>query len=183
MERRERRSSFKIKRTSRVFWPFWQVQDGDSIGTFIAATNPITSLEEADIPPGDARPFLAEETGSDWVEPPSERMEDILKREGIAPGKIRLVHLPFWIVNYEYDDVTYEAWMDAVRGAVFADELPPTFEKEKDRLYALVALIIFGAFFVIGILTPKPNIAFLAYMAAAAPLYYIAKSMLKDVMS
>ena len=183
LERRERKSSFTIKRTSRVFWPFWQAQDEDSHRTFIGATNPITSLEEADIPPGEPRPFLAEETGSDWIEPPSERVEDIIKREGITPGKIRLIHLPFWIVDYVYDNVSYEAWVDAVRGNIFADDLPPTFEKEKDRLYALVAFVIFGAFFVIGILIPKPNIAFLAYIAATIPLYYIAKRMLKDVMS
>ena len=183
LEKKERRSSFKVKRTSRVYWPFWEVQEGDNVKTYIAATNPITALEDAEIPPGNARPFLAEEIGSDWVEPPSERVEDIIAREGISPGKIRLIHLPFWIVNYEYDGVSYEAWMDAVRGHVYADELPPTFEKLKDRLYAYTAFAIFAIFFIIGISVPKPNIAFLAYIAASLPLFFGAKYMLRDIMS
>jgi len=183
LEKKERRSSFKMKRTSRVYWPFWEVEEGEKVNTYIAATNPITTLEDAEIPAGNAKPFIAEEIGSDWVEPPSERMEDIIAREGISPGKIRLVHLPFWIVDYEYDSVSYEAWVDAVRGRVYADELPPTFERLKDRLYAYTAFTIFAVLFLIGISVPKPETAFIVYIIALLPLYLVARYMLKGVMS
>jgi len=182
-ERLERKSAFTITKHSRVFWPFWQVQEQDKIKTFIAATNPITSLENAGISSGDARPFRQEETGEDWVEPPTAQMEELIVREGIIPSKAWLVHLPFWIVNYEYDSVTYEAWVDAVRGGVFADELPPTFEKAKDRQYALAAIIVFGVFFLIGVLSPTPRIEFVLYVLSIFPLYFGVKSMLKRVMS
>ncbi len=183
LQRLERRSSFTIKRTSMVFWPFWQTQEGEELGTFIAATHPITSLEDADILSGDARPFLQSETGDVWVEPPSERLEELIERQGIAPTKVWLVHCPFWAVNYEYDGITYEVWVDAVRGKAFADELPPTFEKQKDRLYAMAALVIFGVFFLLGVAGSGSIVALLLYAAASIPLYFVVKKMIEGVMS
>lgn len=184
LARRERKGEFGIIRSHRVFWPFWQIQEnGGRLHVHIGATNPITDLERSGIPSGDAKPYQQSLTREEWFEPPTTPVEDIIESEGIEPKKIWLVHLPFWVVDYTYDGVTYEAWADAVRGEVYADDLPPAFEKRKDRAYALVALVAFAIFFVIGVLAPGVKLALLFYLGAAAPLYFGVKMTLGGVMS
>ncbi len=184
LARKERKGEFEITRSSRVFWPFWQIQaEGGKLHVHIGATNPITDVERSGIPSGDAKPYQQSLAQDEWFEPPATPVEDIIEREGIEPEKIWLAHLPFRVVDYTYDGVTYEAWVDAVRGEVYADDLPPTFEKRKDRAYAFAAIIAFAVFFVIGVLAPSVKLALLFYLGAAAPLYFGVKMMLGGVMS
>lgn len=183
LERRERKGRLKIIAYKRVYWPFWRIQEGDKLHTFIASTHPVTNLEKAEIPSGDAKPFSENEMKDEIVEPPGDQLEDLVEREGIIATKTWLMHLPFWVVEYEYDGVTYEAWLDAVRGRVFVDDLPPAFEKKKDTVYAAVALSAFAIFFIIGVAIPNANIALLVYAVSALPVYYGIKYVLKEVMS
>jgi len=184
LARRERKGGFSITRSRRVFWPFWQMQEsGGRLRVHIGATNPVTDLERSGIPSGDAAPYQPSLVQDEWFEPPSAPVEEIIEREGIEAQKTWLAHIPFWVVNYEYDGVIYEAWIDAVRGEVFADDLPPTFGKRKDRAYALAAITAFAVFFVIGVLAPSTKTAILFYLGSAVPLYFGTKMMLGTVMS
>lgn len=183
LARKERKSGLVIREAAQIFWPYWRIQQDAETKTFIAATNPITSLERASIPDGDTKPFLKNKVDKDRFEMPGEPIEDLIEREGISASKVWLAHVPFWIVDYEYDSVKYQAWIDAVRGEVYADDLPPAFTKEKDRLYARAAWFIFAVFFILGAAISNGDYVIPLYVLASVPLYYITKRTLKGAAS
>lgn len=184
LARRERRGDLKISRASLVFWPFWEIHDQeDKTSTFIAAAHPITAIEDAGPSPGNMRPYSDAELESGWPQPPDGVLRDFLQRVGIAAKKTLLIHQPFWQVRYVYDQMEYEAWIEGVRGEVFADDLPPTFAKEKDRIYQKAIATLFLSYLVVGVAIPDGNWAAAGMIAASLPLFFVVDWMVKEKVS
>lgn len=184
LERRERRGDLKVSRTWLVFWPFWEIHDEkDHTSTFMAAAHPITALEDIGSSPGNLLPYSDAELEGGWSQPPAGALRELLQRMGITAKKALLIHRPFWQVRYIYNQMEYEAWIDAVRGEVFADDIPPTFAKEKDRIYQKAVATLFLCYLALGILIPDGNWAALGMIAASIPLFFLVDWMAKEKVS
>ena len=194
---KERRGAVRIEKAALVFWPFWEIQslwpEGE-VFTSIAASHPITDMQHSGkVPTGELIPFVEEELKAARVKPPQYAIREFMKKEGISrknegsplkavrPGpKAWLIHIPFWQVEYICDGVSYEAWIEAVSGDVFADDLPPTFAREKDRIYQRAVAVIFFAYLLAGIFVPSGNLAILVMVGISLPLYLLVRGMVKE---
>jgi hypothetical protein len=93
--------------------------------------------------------------------------------------KADLVHMPFYRVVYKYVDDNYEAMVDAGAGKLYADKLPASLGREKDKyflaLFGILSLIFLTeAFFVRGIW-----ILLLVYLATGALSWYLVQANIK----
>ncbi len=181
LARKERKSGLTIDNANIVYWPYWVIQDEKGKQhIFIANAHPVTAMENLPVPSGEQKPYSEEGHKDTWFQPPSGGVEEYIEREKLDAKKSRLVHIPFWQVEYTYDDINYEAWIDAAQGAMYADDLPPTFEKQKDKTYRLAVIIIALTYFIPAAIIPNGNLAVLFMLAASLPLYFVILNMVKE---
>lgn len=185
LEKKERKGLPRIIRINLIFWPFWQTFDmNGKVGLFPASSSPITDLENAHIPVLETEPFNEEIVENSHVEAPIESVYDFLIKRGLKAQKVKLLHIPFYQVIYNYGGaVEYEVWIDAVTGQLFADELPPTFSNEKDKLYLKMAGLAAGVYILIALLIPNGDIAAILMLVASIPLHFYIRKKTRELNS
>lgn len=184
LQKKERKGNFNIKKINLLFWPFWQTIDMNSNSIISSASSSaITDLENASILGAESEPFNENIAGGNHIEPPIESVYDFLIKSGIKAQKVKLLHLPFYQVIYSYGDMEYEIWIDAISGQIFADYLPPTFAKEKDKLYLKLTALIFVVYFLIGVMIRSGDIAVILMLMASIPLYFYVRKKAQELTS
>ena len=184
LARKERRGALHVNKASLIFWPFWEIHDEDDrTKRLMASAHPVTALEDAAIIAGQQEPYTEASLEGGYAQPPQGALRDFLQRTGLKAKKALLIHQPFWQARYSYGDIEYEAWVDAVRGEIYADDLPPTFAKKKERIYQKAIAILFVSYMVMGALIPDGNMAVAAMIVASIPLYFLIDWMVKEEVS
>lgn len=185
LEKKERKGLPSITRTNLIFWPFWQTSEINGKGAlFPASSSPITALEDASISALATEPFNEEIAENSHVEAPIESVYDFLIKSGLKTQKVKLLHIPFYQVIYNYGSATeYEVWVDAITGQLFADKLPPTFSKEKDKLYLKMAGLAAGVYILIALLVSSGDIAVILMLVASIPLHFYIRKKTRELTS
>ena len=118
-----------------------------------AAALSVSELRELAIPAADLEPF--EYTGStNVVEPtvPYTAMQTWLKEhhnvEQSQVKEVALVHLPIYVIKYEFDGRSYTAMVDAATSKVFANIFPSKWEAP----YTTIAAIAFVLYFLASLI-------------------------------
>lgn len=173
LQKKERKGNFNIKQINLLFWPFWQTVDmNGKVNHYPASSSALTDLENANITAVESEPFSEDIASGNYVEPPIESVYDFLIKSGQKVQKVKLLHIPFYQVIYTYGEGEYEIWINAVSGQLFADDLPPAFAKEKDKLYLKLVALIFGVYFLIALLVQNGEIAVILMLIASIPLHF-----------
>ncbi len=143
-----------------VFVPFWEIKLKDGRLRFPASQLELAELGDFSIPAGAMVPYDAEIEQKAKVEMPEVGLDKIMHQPGIVKikdsiEKADLVHVPFYKVVYKYGDESYSAMVDAGAGKLYADKLPVSLGREKDRYFLirfgiLSAVFLLEAFFVRG---------------------------------
>jgi len=178
-----------VKNSEAFYFPFWRF-DLASGGTLLvpAATPPVEALEEAKMPAGDLRLMKPGLAAHDEVIEPEVLLEDAA-RQGIGTlgdektkfSCAALVHLPMYAVHYECDGKDWNAVVDGVSGAAYADEWPPAPQKQKDRVLGLIAAVTFLVFLVEAAAIPGFWPVLPAYAVTAAGIYLVARRVLRGM--
>ena len=151
-----------------LFFPFWSFPNGGRPILVPAAPLLALDLDHFALPAGDLKSYREER---DRV---AENIAPTVLPEAAVPGEAakeaRLLHLPFWEVNFTLWKKSYRIWIDAASGQVLAFELPVTSESRLDwtyglLLFAMYALLLFAFH---RVFSPGPKlIAFLIILLTA----------------
>ena len=172
-------------RARLVHFPFWRVVPEGGKGRVAAAFNP-PAEEMLDVSnPGGQEGYYDEEIhgGGVFTEPTTlldEVRAGLLQGDGEDAGKVKsaLVHLPFYEVEYTADGRRCRMWLEAVSGAGYAAEWPPSAEREKTAVLAAVSLGAAAVFAVQGFVLPGWALL-LAVPATGAVVYALSRALLK----
>ncbi len=177
--------------TQFLFFPIWYFRvklegNGETILLKPAMATSVTELMNLKIPAGDLRPYQAEIAPEAAVP----NVPLIAAREWLAekkiigdPLEIFLVHVPIFIIKYNYQDKIYTALVEAGTGKVFANLYPMKAEGPYRLVAALVALIylslafvpVLAALFGNNALGIALTIASILAGLAAVPLFLLAR--------
>jgi len=163
-----------------IFIPFWLVRLEKGILRFPASELEIEELKKFKIPVGELLPYEAEIERSYQVELPELELEEIfnlplVERVKHQIQRVDLIHLPFYQLSYKYLEQIYSGLVDGAGGRFFAQEIPPSPSKEKDRYFmkwlALLSLIfLIEAFFL-----PRFWMILCSYLGTGVLGWYVIK--------
>ena len=163
-----------------VFIPFWLIRLEKGILRFPASELEIEELKKFKIPVGELLPYEVEIERKYQVELPELELEKILSLPLVERVKdqiqrVDLIHLPFYQLSYKYLEQIYSGLVDGAGGRFFAQEIPPSPSKEKDRYFmkwlALLSLIfLIEAFFL-----PRFWMILCAYLGTGILGWYVIK--------
>jgi hypothetical protein len=124
-----------------AYLPFWVVPPRDPV--------PAAELNDPlPLPPGDAQPFTAERAGDAEVVEPRVPLASLVADAARPPEGTRLVHVPFWRVDYRVGSREHQALVEAVSGRVVPLSFPAAAgERWLDVLNTLILAAVFVAVF------------------------------------
>ena len=172
LERREIPAQ-EIQAADGVLLPFWGKRGGEGVGA-VAAFAPLPAalmdyelpsapagVSPDEPPPGFARVACSENAAARWE-----------KDERLGAG-MALYEAPLFRLSFGSSQERYEAYVDAISGAVFVTDAPPanTTAISKGSMKALLAL--FATVAVEAMLLPGAGLSFIAAMATCAAAFPI----------
>jgi len=168
-----------------VFIPFWLIKLKTGLLRFPASELEISELRNFSIPVGAVIPYDPEIEGKAKVEMPELSLDNILASPKLEKQKdeivkSELVHIPFYQANYKYLDQGFSAMVDAGAGKLYADSLPISASRQKDRYFLTLFAILSLLFLLEAFLIPKFWILLLAYLATGAGAWYLIQANIKQ---
>jgi len=135
----------QVVETKLKYVPFWVIQLKNGRLRFPASQLELAELQEFSLPAGALLPYDPGIEQQAEVELPEAGLDKIMQQPNIVKikdeiVKADLVHVPFYQVAYQYAEQRYHAMVEAGGGKLFADKLPESLGREKDRYF----LILFG---------------------------------------
>jgi hypothetical protein len=154
----------EIESAALVYVPFWRLARGLGRSRLRAASKaPAEELLEIPQLGGEALPFAPELAGRFEVVAPDAGLDD-------GPDGAALVHVPIYRAKYSVGGRVYEAFVEAIDGAAFADAWPSPPGSWKSAIYGAFAFVGFGAFFAEALLLPIRE-TLVAFAVTAGLLY------------
>jgi len=164
-----------------VHVPYWRVPGRGGVPRLVAAACPGASgLDEIAAPGGgELAAFDAGLVGGGAVLDPEVALDDVSSVSGEGdPGQAdtrpALVHVPIHRVSYRLGGREYRAAIEAISGAVEADEWPPASHRRKNRLLGAIGLAAFLAFLLEAALMPNWWSLLIAYAVTAVLVHAVA---------
>jgi len=180
LEKFELTQPVELTEAKLVFIPFWLLRLEKGILRFPASELEFEELKKFKIPVGELLPYEAEIERNYQVELPELELEEIfhlplVERVKDQIQRVDLIHLPFYQVSYKYLEQIYSGLVDGAGGKFFAQQLPPSPSKEKDRYFmkwlgALSLIFLLEAFFL-----PRFWMILCAYLGTGVLGWYVIK--------
>ncbi len=160
-----------------IFIPFWLVRLDNGFLRVPASQLEFSEMKKFKIPVGKLAPYEPELERDYEVRLPEIDLNELLSMPQIKRfldriKKISLIHIPFWEISYKYEENIYQALIDAGSSQLFAEELPPSPSKAKDRYFMTWFGVLSGIFLLEAFLLPKFWMIALAYLGTGAISYY-----------
>lgn len=149
LSKREVLSPYQVDETKDFYFPFWQLSKHQSKEKlFWAARVPLVDdLAYISALSGQTDKLVPNDVAEHLLWEPEILMEDaLIQAQGNLSVKMSqedaasLVHVPFFEIKYTVLGRQYSAYIECVRGTVYADELPVSPQRKKSSVLALVAL-------------------------------------------
>jgi DNA-directed RNA polymerase subunit RPC12/RpoP len=185
LSRMELNLPVEIINSELSYFPFWNFTTDQGRRVAIpAATSSIESLGQVTIPAGDLRFFDPGKIPASQIIPPETLLESALSQfKGLGlkddVKESSLIHVPMFLVTYRYQDMEYEAAVEAVTGNVYSDEYPPLPVHEKDRFFGMMMAVTLALFILEGVIIKGFWLTLLAYAITSIPLYFGIRFLLK----
>jgi len=149
LSQRETPGRPRLLRARLLFVPYWVIPVPGGSRTAPAAVLGTLPLARYEFVSGEVRGFDRELARGGEVVPATVLVESLLPAGERGPGSVpkgtRLVHVPFWLVEYRLSRGLYRALVGAVGGQVLHGALPVSSEAWLDFAYSsLLALLLFG---------------------------------------
>jgi DNA-directed RNA polymerase subunit RPC12/RpoP len=166
-----------IQRVEQLMLPFWGVR-GESLQETIPAFAPVPSALAGYRLPSAGAEVYSEDSAPDYqrvdcAESASASWEG---RPDVSSFSQFLV--PFFKVAYGAGGVSYTAWVEAVSGRVFLDQVPPPMTSAITQKFWMVLALMFLLFTVEGLLVPGLGLSALVIAITAAALFPFVKGAL-----
>ncbi len=131
--------------TRLLFFPFWSFPSGTRSMIVPAAPLLALDLDKFALPSGDLKSYREERNSA------AENIAPTVLPEAAVPEQLakdaRLLHLPFWEVNFTLWKRSYRIWIDAASGQVLAFQLPVTSESRLDWTYGVLLFAMYALLF------------------------------------
>ena len=170
-----------FSKISQVYFPFWQIAKGTKTLFVPAAATPIQEFNEMKMPGGDYHQYRIELESEYEVTEPDIFLEGVLETyqgelEEIG-GKLitLLIHLPFYVVEYQYENGEYTAFIDGVQGDIYAEEIPPVSQLKMDSYFTAAMIVTILIFMTEFFLIPGFMKPLVIALLTSIPLHYILK--------
>ncbi len=162
-----------------VYFPFWRIARGKKTLFLPAASFHIEEISEMRIPGGDFKLYEKSLEDDNEVIPPDIFLDSVLENHQEELTKIEgkasmfLVHVPLYMVRYQYGSGEYEIVIEGVQGQIFTDDIPPQEQLKMDSVFTAVmiaAIAVFAAefYFIPGFLKPL-----IIAVITAIPLHFL----------
>jgi len=179
----ELKNPIKVIEANLFFIPFWLIRLENTVLNFPAQKLEYSELKDFKIPTGELLPYDPELEKRYPVEMPIISLEDIKQTPKIEKVKEKieradLIHIPFFQVIYQSDDIKYRALIDAIQGKVYAETFPPSLFKEKDRYFMTLFIVLSLIFLLEAFFIHKFWILVLAYLGTFGISGYVTKKLL-----
>lgn len=168
-----------VERIEVLYFPYWRRSLSPDRVAFAAAASPLCDdLARPDLALGDLKIFSGSITErARVVEPAVSLVRDADEQ---AAQRAALVHVPLARVAYRFKGLPYEAVVDAAGGRVFADDWPPSPERDKDRALSRLAALAFTLFFAEAALLPGILFVIPAFALTAFAIHRLAAKSLRE---
>jgi len=179
----ELKNPIKVIEANLSFVPFWLIRLKNTVLSFPAQELELMELKNFKIPTGQLLPYEADLEKRYLVEMPIISLEDIKQMPEVEEFKEKiesadLIHIPFYQVIYQSDEVRYRALIDAIQGKLYAEIFPPALSKEKDRYFMSLFIVLSLVFFVEAFFIHKFWILVLAYLGTFGISGYVIQKIL-----
>ncbi len=170
-----------------VYHPFWRFESKGLKPKLIAAAE-IEADEMTEIPVMGGNPVAYNESvigNRRVVEPTLLYDETVAEFQAGTPSaapddlRVTMLYLPVYHVTYLCDGLSYNALIDGVSGEVYADNWPPTEQREKNRVLGAMALGAMLAFILESAFLPSFWLMALAYAFTGGILYVFSRRLLR----
>lgn len=147
----------QIGRPVLELFPMWlvrvQYEGAEKVFLEPAAALSISELKHMSVPAGDLEPYdhTLDESATAPTVPYDTMVKWLVDDEGLPAGAIKeaaIVHLPIYVVKYDFEGERYTAIVDAASSQVFANIFPAKWEVP----YLAIGALAFGVYFCAALL-------------------------------
>ena len=160
------------------WWPMWEITVARQRQLLLAATSPWPEWEQLDLSAGQRTPFDPNCDGE--IIFPERSIAAVQQTAEADITTLRLLHLPFYLVNYQLNGQTWQVYIDALKGIFYAEDLPQPVTKQLDashrKIFILTTLVFLGE----GLISPSPGWTMLLYGITGVVLYHGCKHYLRE---
>lgn len=148
----------ELIKSQLIYLPFWLIKLKEQILYFPASGLEIMALRSYSFPVGELVPYEPELEQKAKIEAAELALDTLLLQLGDKLceekiEKVELIHIPFYHLEYNYQAQQYQAMIDAGTGRLYADKLPSSATRTKDRYFLsrfaiLSVVFLLEAFFI-----------------------------------
>jgi len=178
--------SASVIESKLIYVPFWLIKLKDQTLRFPAGKLELAELKNFSFPVGALAPFEPELALSGEVEIPELDLDQLMNHPKLEKLKdevlnSELVHIPFFRVDYTYQGQRYTAMIDAGAGKLYADKLPVSAGREKDRYFLIRFGILSLVFLLEAFLIPGKHfwVQIIVYVLTCGIAWYFIQAELK----
>jgi hypothetical protein len=176
-----------LEDASIVYHPFWRFES-KGIKTKLIAAAEIDADEMTEIPGTAGNPVVYNPSvigDRRVVEPSLLYDEAVAEFQMSSPSaaqsdlRVTMLYLPVYHATYLCDGLRYHAFIDGVSGGVYADNWPPTEQREKNRLLGTIAIGALLAFVLESAFIPNFWLLMLTFAITAGAIYIFSRGLLR----
>jgi len=162
-----------------IYLPFWQIEWPTRVQAVLADHPPELGMAEPELPSGSQIPARGDEAESKRFTAPIIQLDvalDLTRDQARSDEQYksaRLVHAPFYIIEYSIGSHSFSAFVDAATGAVYPTSLPTSLSTARTFKAMCMAggMVAFAS--VVIIFSPSILLGLVALALLSVPLTFL----------